>query len=477
MVKVAAPRPGQVRTVTWSFDPSKSRAESGPPGVEVGPTVLSLAPVSGLPWELAWACPAAAGRSPPPKPGRLWRCRCCRHPTSHRRRCRFLRSCPSGRSVPLPPGLPCPSWQRSALDRGRLFQTRASSRTPLKKPSDRASESRSRSPSAACWMLSERAGGAAGDRERGVQVAVQVESPGTAAVSGRGVVPDVAGDDCVPDDRVVLSERSRPAGPFLEVGDEPVRRGLDAEEVVHVYVGAVGLRPALCDERNGVGDAAATGVGADAGAFSLEPGLDGESRGAEARGGPEGHVVVRAIEVECRAGAGRRCGRSWCRRRCRRRRRGGVGVGVASCGQLIPNTSGHPARCRVISTNPFGRVRRDVVAGRGVWRRAYGVTEIGLVSVTDVDDVREAVVVDVGRPGIDSAGEQTGLCRQMSQRHRRSRRHRSRLLALDSAWACGGVGVGVGRRVSRYAHPACSSRSRPARPLRLSSSAWCWWHC
>src|SRR6266496_4887627 len=137
------------------------------------------------------------------------------------------------------------------------------------------------------------------------------------------MVPDIAGDRCRSGYWVVLSERSGAPRSFLEVGDKDAIGGADTEEVVHVDVAALGLRPAFGDERDRVGNAAVAGVGTDAGAFPLEPGLDGESGCAEAWGRAEGHVIVGAIEVKRSAGlgSGRRRGsggrRSW--RGCWRR--------------------------------------------------------------------------------------------------------------------------------------------------------------
>ena len=109
------------------------------------------------------------------------------------------------------------------------------------------------------------------------------------------MVPDIAGDDGRADHGVVLSERSGAPRSFLEVGDENAIGGADAEEVVHVDVAALGLRPAFRDQRDRVGNAAVAGVGTDAGALLLEPGLDRESGCAEAWCCPEGHVVIRSI--------------------------------------------------------------------------------------------------------------------------------------------------------------------------------------
>src|SRR5439155_21967903 len=137
-----------------------------------------------------------------------------------------------------------------------------------------------------------------------------------------GVVPYVAGDRRSADDGVVLTERSRAAGAFLEVGDQNAVGGADTEEVVHVDVAALGLSAALGEERDGVGDAACSGARADACALAREPRLDGEGGCTEAWGRAEGHVVIRTIEVKRAAGGGRcrcrRCRSGW--RRCRRPR-------------------------------------------------------------------------------------------------------------------------------------------------------------
>src|SRR5438093_1252086 len=138
-------------------------------------------------------------------------------------------------------------------------------------------------------------------------------------------MPDVAGDDGRPNDRVVLAERARAAGSFLEVGDQHVTAAIgcahgwrarsDAEEVVHVNVAAFRLCSTLCDERDCV-DASCASTRRYTRPFALEPGLDREIGCAEAWCRAEGHVVIRAIEVQRSPGGGSRWG--WRRGGCRR---------------------------------------------------------------------------------------------------------------------------------------------------------------
>ena len=160
------------------------------------------------------------------------------------------------------------------------FQTRASSRTPSKNPAAAPVKSwPSRARRAGCC----RSG--ASDCRRGqasLQIAVEIEVPGCAVVGHGGVMPDVAGDGGDAQDRVILTERTRPAGPLLEIGRK-LGGGwggdVDPKEVIHVDGGAVSLRTTLCDQRNGALEAAAAGsgrVGGDACALLLKPRFDRE---------------------------------------------------------------------------------------------------------------------------------------------------------------------------------------------------------
>src|SRR6185369_14102147 len=79
--------------------------------------------------------------------------------------------------------------------------------------------------------------------------------------------------------------------------DELAARSVDAEEVVHVDVGRrLGLGPALGDQRDGAGDAAAAGARPGSAAGPVEPGLQGEHGRVETSRLPEGHVLARAVE-------------------------------------------------------------------------------------------------------------------------------------------------------------------------------------
>ena len=131
-------------------------------------------------------------------------------------------------------------WSRSARICAPLratFQMRASSSAPWKKPPVLATApvEVSEVPSAACWMLADLRLERAAQGERAVEGAVEVEAPGARRrVVGRGgVVPDVAGHGRRAADRVVARRAV-----LLEVGDEHAGGGVDAEEVVHVDVGA-----------------------------------------------------------------------------------------------------------------------------------------------------------------------------------------------------------------------------------------------
>src|SRR2546428_13053893 len=111
------------------------------------------------------------------------------------------------------------------------------------------------------------------------------------------MVPDVAGDDGRPNDRVVLAERARAAGSFLEVGDQHVtaavgcapgwRARSDPEEVVHVNVAPFGLCSPLCGERDCV-DASCASTRRYTGPSALEPGFVRELGWAGAWGRAEG---------------------------------------------------------------------------------------------------------------------------------------------------------------------------------------------
>ncbi len=142
------------------------------------------------------------------------------------------------------------------------------------------------------------------ERKRAIEVAVEVEAPGTGGcvISCRRVVPHIAGHGGHATYRVI-----RAIGVVLEVGDQHSARRIDAEEPVHVDVGRrLGLLSTLGHERDGGGDATAAGRRAHARAVTPEPGLDREVGHVEACAVAERHVVVRAIEVD--AGTNR-CGR------------------------------------------------------------------------------------------------------------------------------------------------------------------------
>src|SRR6266542_2107566 len=119
-------------------------------------------------------------------------------------------------------------------------------------------------------------------RECCLEVAVQIELPGGAIVAGGGVVPGVARDHGGGRHGVVLAERSRSAGAFLEVGDKDAVRCADAQEVVHVDVAALGLGAAFRQKRDRVGDSATAGTGPGTGPLAPEPGLECERGDAEA---------------------------------------------------------------------------------------------------------------------------------------------------------------------------------------------------
>ncbi len=154
----------------------------------------------------------------------------------------------------------------------------------------------------------QRVGGGIGrlaDGERAVEDAVEVEVPGRAVIGRGSVVPDVAAGSTV-----------LPVTGWLRLGLPPLwassksatslpLAGVDAEEVVDVGGGGLGLGPALGDQRDG-GDAAGAGARADTGARALEPQLKGERGAAQVARGAQRRVLVRAVELEGRvAGAGR----------------------------------------------------------------------------------------------------------------------------------------------------------------------------
>ena len=110
-----------------------------------------------------------------------------------------------------------------------MFQMRASSSAPLKKPDARAGGRQRR---AQGGVLEAGRVGLEGAREdeRAIEHAVEVELPGAGSgvVGDRGVMPDVAGHDGHAADRVVGS------GGLLVVGHQDAARGIDAQEVVGI---------------------------------------------------------------------------------------------------------------------------------------------------------------------------------------------------------------------------------------------------
>ena len=153
------------------------------------------------------------------------------------------------------------------------FQMRTSSSTPSKKPPVAPVVS-SAVPSAAGWVLP--VPGAVGHGGGVLLDAVEVDPEGRAVVRSGGVIPgpgDQGGRAHEPVVDVVSGG--------LEVGRDPVGRGVDAEEPVDDLRGAT--RSALGHERDdgyrpGV---AAAGAGGHAGAIAPEPGLDGEGVAVE----------------------------------------------------------------------------------------------------------------------------------------------------------------------------------------------------
>src|SRR5439155_18532160 len=85
----------------------------------------------------------------------------------------------------------------------------------------------------------------AGEDQRRLEVAVQVETPRRAIISRRRVVPDAASYDRCTGHGVVLTERAWAARSLLKVRNHIPFPTPVGEEVVHVYVATLGLRPAL----------------------------------------------------------------------------------------------------------------------------------------------------------------------------------------------------------------------------------------
>ena len=149
-----------------------------------------------------------------------------------------------------------------------------------------------------------------GEGDLAILDAVQVEREQAAVVGGRGVVPDVVHDRGGTGDRMVQTRVSG-ASAFLEISTDLAGSGsgaVQSEEVVHVN-GATPRRvifaAAFSDQRDGHSYPACAGRRGRAGPLLLEPGLNCKVGGAQARRSAEGHVVVRAVEVERCAGVSR----------------------------------------------------------------------------------------------------------------------------------------------------------------------------
>src|SRR6266540_7147246 len=111
-------------------------------------------------------------------------------------------------------------------------------------------------------------------------------------------MPNVARYDSCARDRVVQSQWPSTAGPFLKIGDELPARRIDPEEVVHVDIRALGFGAPLRDQRHSTRDPSRTGTRADTCARPLEPRLQRELRGAQARRRTERHVLAGPVQLE-----------------------------------------------------------------------------------------------------------------------------------------------------------------------------------
>ena len=143
----------------------------------------------------------------------------------------------------------------------------------------------------ACWMLSKR-GVNAPTTSSGVELAVQVQPPRRAVVRRGGVIPDVVADGRLADDRMVAA-----ADRVLEVGGQHAGRALDAEEVVHVDVAALGFAAPFREQRYG-GDAPVPRRRRRCRGRPHEPQLEGEGRRAKFGRGAERHPIVDAVELQ-----------------------------------------------------------------------------------------------------------------------------------------------------------------------------------